>query len=618
MNLSRSINPKWKMLVTITISLPLLLLLLTPLIFSREIMTGVLSAKFFWVATLSTLLAPVIIVLITIEKIRASSTDIFVFIFLAYLVIQSFFLKVDVHDSKKFMMLFCSAVGYFGVKCFLEIRHPKTEIIIVGLILGTIFLTVIALCVYGILQLFGILNSFNRTYGVTSTFFHPAPFAAFISSLFPMAVYVWFHLFKRRKKNAALQAIEWLALLSVSLTLFILPTLSSRASILALMAGLMYLCIADKRGIRKRMLKIVKKRWLTFIMASALGTTIVIALYQSRKESVDGRWLVWKISSKMIKEHPLFGGGLSSFQQEYPAYQIAYFKSGIATTNEKDLSDEVDVPYNELLQCLIELGVFGTLIFALIISNVLFIQSAEQYISDKFGERAALVIAARSAIVSFLAFSLVSYTFTLAEFVLYFFILLALADGCNNYKGNKIRASPSRAFVVKALIVFPLFIVGVDAPNSYVRWSAYKKWNQAYFSSPIAGKKLFEETSSHLENNRLFQSQYAQNLAALGEYSASIRVLSKKKGKTYDDLMLMGKNFEQLAKEDSALKYYEEASFLLPHKFYPLYHLMDLYRRLDPQKELLIAQKILQMHVKVDSYDVRMIRETAKSVLSKN
>ena len=50
-----------------------------------------------------------------------------------------------------------------------------------------------------------------------------------------------------------------------------------------------------------------------------------VGLYRMKKDSADGRRLIWNVTSKMIQDKPLFGHGTNGFQANYMEYQANFF-----------------------------------------------------------------------------------------------------------------------------------------------------------------------------------------------------------------------------------------------------------------------------------------------------
>jgi O-antigen ligase len=74
---------------------------------------------------------------------------------------------------------------------------------------------------------------------------------------------------------------------------------------------------------RKHTIKVkptlLKSGFLLFI------TVFIISIYFIRRDSADGRLLIWYNTIKMIEDFPLFGIGTGGWQANYMLYQAEYF-----------------------------------------------------------------------------------------------------------------------------------------------------------------------------------------------------------------------------------------------------------------------------------------------------
>ena len=101
--------------------------------------------------------------------------------------------------------------------------------------------------------------------------------------------------------------------------------------------------------------KTLNPEWLkslgnkTKIVGSAtLVITILVGLYFLKKDSGDGRLLIWQCSGQMIADKPLFGHGTGGFQKEYMLYQASYFRNH-PESGYKMRADIVKHPFNEFI-----------------------------------------------------------------------------------------------------------------------------------------------------------------------------------------------------------------------------------------------------------------------------
>lgn len=75
----------------------------------------------------------------------------------------------------------------------------------------------------------------------------------------------------------------------------------------------------------------------------------IISIYYYKKDSADGRLLIWRVSIDMIADAPLVGHGIGTFENKYMYYQAQYFESHPYSKYEK-LADNIVYPYNEFLR----------------------------------------------------------------------------------------------------------------------------------------------------------------------------------------------------------------------------------------------------------------------------
>ncbi|MCX8491202.1 MAG: O-antigen ligase family protein [Cyclobacteriaceae bacterium] len=110
---------------------------------------------------------------------------------------------------------------------------------------------------------------------------------------------------------------------------------------------------------------------LILIVASILLIAASIGIYFFKRDSADGRLLIWKVTSRMIMESPWAGHGHDRFAAKYMAYQADYFRQH-QTEAEAFLADDTFYAFNDPLQFVSENGVIG-LVLASVLLVVLFL-----------------------------------------------------------------------------------------------------------------------------------------------------------------------------------------------------------------------------------------------------
>ena len=80
-----------------------------------------------------------------------------------------------------------------------------------------------------------------------------------------------------------------------------------------------------------------------------------------KKDSADGRRLMWKIAGRAIAENPWGGCGLGYFGGAFGKAQAAYFATEEATEQEEWVAGSPEYGFNEYLQLGVELGIVGSI-----------------------------------------------------------------------------------------------------------------------------------------------------------------------------------------------------------------------------------------------------------------
>lgn len=125
------------------------------------------------------------------------------------------------------------------------------------------------------------------------------------------------HLNKKSKKTSTL-------LIFVSFIVsFMLYESDSRASWLSFAIGILTFF---SPLIIKHLPKSIIIRTGSLLILICLCTYLISGLYSYKKDSADGRILIWKISLEMVKDKPILGYGFDGFRKNYMNYQAAYLQ----------------------------------------------------------------------------------------------------------------------------------------------------------------------------------------------------------------------------------------------------------------------------------------------------
>ena len=471
-------------------------------------------------------------------------------------------------------------------------------------------LTGIVEAIWGMGQLYGFLPSFNNSFKITGSFYNPGPFSGYIAVVVPLALYFLVKDIPTVKERRGFHFLRWcISLLTISLSAVILPATLSRASWLAVIIGCLFVLISSVYGSNiwisfcKFRNESIFRRILIPTLFSVLLFSSVIGVYYLKKDSADGRILIWKNTIQVMKENP-FGVGLGYFPGYYGNSQIDYFSKGQATDREIFLAGRPDYAFNEYLQVGAETGIVGLILFIAVLFTGIY-QSLRLKAYGTTGSFIALMV-----------FAFVSYPFSLLPFLIVFVFLLAQCNG--HYGMTKIYFT--NTFIILAICAVCSFSTLYDQYPSY---EAYKKWfiAQHLYKSKAYEKslELYENVKQHLSDNPSFLFEYANCLTANKQHEKSNAALKRAYNFCCDPVVFirMGANYQSMKDFNRAIYCYQKAGYLIPNRLYPYYLLTKAYLNIgDYKKAIQTAQYCLSKPVKIQSQATEEIRKEMRSILN--
>ena len=406
--------------------------------------------------------------------------------------------------------------------------------------------------VWGLLQLYGYEPSNHSLYALTGSFYNPGPYSGFLAMCLPLALHEWLK-GKRIWKHLAL--VAWV------LMLVVLPSGMSRSAWLAALMASGYVL---GMHYRERLHRYRKFFWVGGLLLFLLG----IGAYHWKKDSADGRLLMWKVATQAVLEHPWQGVGWENVAGAYGDAQERYFASGMASEQEKHVAGAPEYVFNEYLQVAMAWGVPALCGILLLVVGCFYL-----------GHRGSM-FGVCGALLSLGVFSFSSYPFQFMEFILAF---LALLVSC---------AMGYRKIWMLALILG----IGIG-----VYLAEHRPTKNA--------RRMFEQ---------------AHALHKVGEWEASTELLKETMRISSDAMILniIGKNCQALGQYKEAEHWFIRSTHRLPNRIYPYYLLAKLYAehpKYFPKEKLEWAVRmVLEKEAKVESTAIRQMREEVKMLLDKN
>jgi len=489
----------------------------------------------------------------------------------------------------------------------------------------------------GIMQLSGYKNSTHDLFRLTGTFINPGPYSGFLAIILPLTIGLLFSTGQKAKKITLI--IHWFAWLCVIAILVVFPAGMSRSAWIAAILGCGWVYWWKKIGWQKTKESREKHRTVFLIGGILIFFVVLFAfagIYSLKKDSADGRLLMWKITTLAIAKQPLSGVGLGGFPAAYAEEQAEYFASGKGTETEKKVAGCPEYAFNEYLQIALEQGIFGLLLFVTWMGLIIW----KGIKNKQYGVTGSLVA------LSVFAFS--SYPLQLPSFwiLLVFLSVMALSPIDNNLSQKDPlavnQATPEGYSGVDLVMQrkkkrwgIPYSLLGLFLLcGSFFLYyqqkdieEAYRKWNSAQImyngKAYESAYPLYEELYSQLNHKPEFLFEAGQCLSKMGRYAESNKLLERATLLSSDPMIhyIIGKNEQMMGHCDQAEARLIHAIHILPERIYPYYLLTQLYADsvcYQPEKMREAADSVLYKQPKVMSTAIREMRREVKKILELN
>ena len=411
--------------------------------------------------------------------------------------------------------------------------------------------------VWGLLQVYGYEPSNHSLYALTGSFYNPGPYSGFLAMCVPVALHEWLE-GKRIWKPMALVALV--------LMLVVLPSGMSRSAWVAALVASGYVL-----GMHYR--EKVCRYWKYFCVGGLLLVVLAVGAYHWKKDSADGRLLMWKVATQAVLDQPWQGVGWEYVAGAYGDAQERYFASGAASEQEAHVAGAPEYVFNEYLQVAMAWGVPALCGILLLVGGCFYL-----------GHRGRM-FGVCGGLLSLGVFSFSSYPFLFVEFIV---ALIALLVACMMRLRN-------------VCLQVSVLIIGIGV-------CLY----------------LYDYREEHPMRKAHTMFERAHSLHKAGEWEASTELLKETMRISSDAMILniIGKNCQALGHYEEAEEWFIRSTHRLPNRIYPYYLLAKLYAehpKYFPREKLEWAVRmVLEKEAKVESTAIKQMREEVKLLLDKN
>ena len=454
---------------------------------------------------------------------------------------------------------------------------------------------------YAYLQLAGLLNNPHSIFKMGGTIGNPNVLATFLSLILVYGfTYILFSTENKSKER------YWL----LTAFCFILPIIllsRCRTAWLSLLVG----CNVSL-FFRFRLWSYFRYKftWICFIGAIGLFSFALSKLYTFKQESADGRLYIWRLTTEMIFEKPIFGYGFNQYEKEYNLYQANHFASLPEKEKNFNRSLYTETCYNDFMETTLESGIIGLILFILI-----FFYAFKYFFRNLKVEKCKEHnTAVSSSLIAFCLISLVNYN-TVLPFSMLFFAFLLSVISLPEKKVYDIKG-------YKALGIAWCIGLGGWGMKEYDACKTQLEL-KILLEEKITKKEFLEE--SRIIEKKLYPSgvnmfTYASILSRYGLEEESVYELeeAKKVSSNYNIYNALGKRYAREKRFNEAIKHFEIATNMMPLLILPRYWLLKLYNQTgNIEAARTQATLILDIQPAKKSEDILNVKEKAKQYLDK-
>ncbi|MGA6121609.1 O-antigen ligase family protein [Sphingobacterium anhuiense] len=523
--------------------------------------------------------------------------DIAVFSFLIYTLANSIIKSLPNLPPEDSYILIILLVYYILMRCW----SNHKEVMSIGAIIIGIAILATFQAFLGILQQYGVISPYGYNFKASGTFINPGIYGCFlmIGLLTSISLLV----------NRTNTPVKYMIYVSIPIVILLALIYSgSRTAWLSLFWGVS--CIYLVKSNRKTVLK---NRNIFFVLLAVIVFLIgVYFVIRMNTFSIDGRFLIWKISMPMFMVNPMTGLGYGSFFIQYGNYQSNYFLNGNASESEIQLVSMNYYSFNEYLKILIEEGIIGLMLFILLIGSIVtFIyRNISGFIkNDHF--LLLTILPVGSAVLLFALFSYPSQDISIS------LILLSFIAWISSKQVENINSWHIKMPNKKSMNYCIAFVCGFMVLVSVVKIQAIFRWKWAKENILLQeGTSLntYAGILPILSNNGTFLYNYSAELNDLGMLREANTLLKSAAiyGNSVELQLKTAENYAKLGQLRFAEQYYLKAANMNPKLFVPFNDLLDFYLETNQKiKAQDLAVMICKKKIKISSPSVLEIKDKA-------
>lgn len=458
---------------------------------------------------------------------------------------------------------------------------------------------------HGLGQIAGIYPSNHSLFVLTGTFYNPGPYSGYLAAVLPIALH---RMLVSNGKKGRLSVVQYYFSVCVLLLICcVLPAGMSRAAWIASIISCGYVVV---RVYRMKVKSFASRHGYAILGVFIVGALLAFSAYFMKRDSAEGRLLIWKITAQTIVSSPWGEENGRTFSAIYGDAQERYFTDCEYSELEAWVAGTPDFAFNEFLQIAVEHGIWVSVLFVTVLLVLLKIAGSRKHLVGMGG-----------CLVSLMIFACFSYPLHVPAIVSVW--LLAVIALCS--EGLVMIKRKRNAVAVLLPVVVAGLTASMDMYGIYSeRTRAVREWmpvrvlnhSGAFNAAAEEYGKLYDKMSW----NKDFCFEYGRALYKAGSYSDAENVLLKAMKVSGDPMILniLGRNAQENGEYKKAEKYLLRSTHRLPERIYPHYLLVKLYAEpefFDRIKLIREAEYVLNVEPKVNSTAIREMRQEVKNIL---
>ena len=458
---------------------------------------------------------------------------------------------------------------------------------------------------HGLGQIAGIYPSNHSLFVLTGTFYNPGPYSGYLAAVLPIALH---RMLVSNGKKDRLSVVQYYFSMCVLLLICcVLPAGMSRAAWFASLISCGYVVL---RVYRVKVKSFVSKHRYAVSGVLIVGALLASSAYFMKRDSADGRLLIWKITSQAIASSPCGEENGRTFSAIYGDAQERYFTNCEYSESEAWVAGTPDFAFNEFLQIAVEHGIWVSVLFVIVLLVLLKIAGSRKHLAGMGG-----------CLVSLMVFACFSYPLHIPAIVSVWLLTLMVLCG----EGLVMIKRKRNAVAVLLPVVVAGLTASMDMYGIYSeRTRAVREWMPVrvlYHSGAFnAAAEEYGKLYDKMSWNKDFCFEYGRALYKARSYGKAEEVLLKAMAVSGDPMILnmLGRNAQESGEYGKAEKYLLRSTRRLPERVYPHYLLVKLYAEpeyFDRIKLIREAECVLNAEPKVNSTAIREMRQEVKKIL---